>query len=119
MRKSQIFPEARAKISDVRHRQQSIRAIGPTPVLRNEKEVADLALLEMTLDQFNALLSDCITLQGALKDYLRDAIVISTRRIRERAYDIWTREGCQHGREMEYWLRAKAELLAEHSRVPQ
>ena len=34
------------------------------------------------------------------------------RRIRERAYEIWVREGKPHGRDAEHWERAKAEILA-------
>jgi Protein of unknown function (DUF2934) len=33
--------------------------------------------------------------------------------IRNRSYLIWEREGCQHGKSEEYWLRAKTELEAE------
>lgn len=33
--------------------------------------------------------------------------------IRTRSYLIWEREGRQHGKDEEYWLRAKAELEAE------
>jgi len=35
------------------------------------------------------------------------------RRIRERAYDIWLREGRPHGRHAEHWETAKAEIAAE------
>lgn len=35
------------------------------------------------------------------------------RRIRERAYDIWLREGRPHGRHAEHWETAKAEIDAE------
>lgn len=31
-------------------------------------------------------------------------------RIRERAYLLWESEGCEHGRDMEYWSRAEVEL---------
>jgi hypothetical protein len=30
-----------------------------------------------------------------------------------RSYLIWQREGCPHGRALDHWLRAKAELEAE------
>ncbi len=32
-------------------------------------------------------------------------------RIRERAYHLWQEDGCPHGRDTEYWIRAE-ELLA-------
>jgi hypothetical protein len=35
------------------------------------------------------------------------------RRIRERAYDIWQREGRPHGRDAEHWQKAAAEIEAE------
>jgi hypothetical protein len=35
------------------------------------------------------------------------------RRIRERAYEIWQREGRPHGRDAEHWQRAEAEIEAE------
>ena len=38
-------------------------------------------------------------------------------RIRERAYFIWEREGCQHGHDVDHWLRAKAEIAAERLRA--
>ena len=34
-------------------------------------------------------------------------------RIRERAYAIWEREGQPHGRHVEHWIQAKAEIAAE------
>jgi hypothetical protein len=34
-------------------------------------------------------------------------------RIRERAYAIWEQEGCPNGKELEHWLRAKADIAAE------
>jgi hypothetical protein len=37
----------------------------------------------------------------------------SDEEIRTRAYLLWEREGCQPGKDGEYWLRAKAELDAE------
>jgi hypothetical protein len=33
--------------------------------------------------------------------------------IRERSYYLWEREGCPEGKNLEHWLRAKAELEAE------
>lgn len=33
--------------------------------------------------------------------------------IRTRSYLLWEREGYQHGKDQEYWLRAKTELEAE------
>ena len=38
---------------------------------------------------------------------------ISEEAIRERAYDIWEREGRPHGRDFEHWVRAQVELSAE------
>jgi hypothetical protein len=32
--------------------------------------------------------------------------------IRERAYGFWRQEGCRHGRDVDHWLRAEAELAA-------
>ena len=34
-------------------------------------------------------------------------------RIRQRAYEIWQREGRPEGREDEHWQRAQAEIMAE------
>lgn len=34
-------------------------------------------------------------------------------RIRERAYEIWVREGRPHGRDAEHWQKAEAEIAAE------
>jgi DUF2934 family protein len=34
-------------------------------------------------------------------------------RIRQRAYEIWEREGRPHGRDREHWRQAEAELAAE------
>ncbi|HET7594619.1 MAG TPA: DUF2934 domain-containing protein [Stellaceae bacterium] len=34
-------------------------------------------------------------------------------RIRERAYEIWVREGRPHGRDAEHWQKAEAEITAE------
>ncbi|MEO5374782.1 MAG: DUF2934 domain-containing protein [Alphaproteobacteria bacterium] len=36
-------------------------------------------------------------------------------RIRECAYQLWEAEGCQHGRDMEYWFRAEAQVSSEQS----
>jgi len=36
---------------------------------------------------------------------------MNEQKIRERAYALWQQEGCPHGRDTEYWLRAEAELL--------
>ncbi|GAB3442268.1 DUF2934 domain-containing protein [Insolitispirillum peregrinum] len=35
--------------------------------------------------------------------------------VSERAYHLWQAEGCQPGDDLRYWLRAEAELRAEHS----
>jgi hypothetical protein len=37
---------------------------------------------------------------------------ISEKAIRERAYHIWEREGCPHGRDFEHWVQAQVELAA-------
>jgi len=37
------------------------------------------------------------------------------KRIRERAYDIWVREGRPHGRDAEHWRKAEAEIAAEEA----
>ena len=34
-------------------------------------------------------------------------------RIRERAYEIWVREGRPHGKDAEHWQKAAAEIAAE------
>jgi hypothetical protein len=39
---------------------------------------------------------------------------ISEEEIRLRSYLIWQHEGCPKGAELAHWLRAKAELEAEH-----
>ena len=39
-------------------------------------------------------------------------------RIRQRAYDIWLREGRPHGRDGLHWQRAEAELAAESAAAP-
>jgi hypothetical protein len=33
-------------------------------------------------------------------------------RIRERAYEIWTAQGCVHGQADQHWLAAEREILA-------
>jgi hypothetical protein len=33
--------------------------------------------------------------------------------IRQRSYEIWLRDGCPQGRDVQHWLEAKAELEAE------
>jgi hypothetical protein len=38
-------------------------------------------------------------------------------RIRERAYEIWVREGQPHGRDAEHWQKAEAEIVAESGAV--
>lgn len=38
-------------------------------------------------------------------------------RIRERAYQLWKAEGCEHGRDREHWFRAKAEMTGEQTAV--
>lgn len=38
---------------------------------------------------------------------------ISDEAIKERAYHIWVREGCPHGRDFEHWVQAQVELEAE------
>lgn len=39
---------------------------------------------------------------------------ISSELIRKRSYEIWQREGCQHGFDVTHWFRAKEELEAEN-----
>ncbi len=34
-------------------------------------------------------------------------------RVRERAYEIWEREGCPEGKADEHWRKAEAEIAAE------
>jgi hypothetical protein len=41
---------------------------------------------------------------------------ISAKAIEERAYHIWMREGCPHGRDFEHWVQAQVELEAERER---
>lgn len=36
-------------------------------------------------------------------------------RVRERAYQLWEAAGCEHGHEMEHWLRAEAQIIAEQA----
>jgi DUF2934 family protein len=38
-------------------------------------------------------------------------------RIRERAYEIWAREGYPHGKDAEHWQMAEAEITAESAGV--
>ena len=38
---------------------------------------------------------------------------ISDEAIRERAYQIWQREGCPHGRDFDHWVQAQVELAAQ------
>jgi hypothetical protein len=40
---------------------------------------------------------------------------ISDDAVRERAYQIWEREGRPHGRDFEHWVRAQVELTVEAS----
>ena len=39
---------------------------------------------------------------------------ISDEAVKERAYHIWVREGCPHGRDFEHGVQAQVELEAEH-----
>ena len=39
--------------------------------------------------------------------------VISDDSIRDRAYQIWEREGRPHGRDYDHWVQARVELIAE------
>ncbi len=39
-------------------------------------------------------------------------------RIRQRAYELWVQGGYEHGRDVEYWLRAEHELLGGRSDKP-
>ena len=38
-------------------------------------------------------------------------------RIRERAYEIWVREGRPHGKDAEHWQKAEAEIAAQGGAV--
>lgn len=40
-------------------------------------------------------------------------------RIRERAYEIWEREGRPEGKSTDHWLRAEAEVSAEEKGLDQ
>jgi hypothetical protein len=40
-------------------------------------------------------------------------------RIRERAYQIWEREGCPEGKTTEHWLQAETEIAAEEEGLQQ
>ncbi|SOC36700.1 hypothetical protein SAMN05892877_10338 [Rhizobium subbaraonis] len=42
----------------------------------------------------------------AEKDVVRPKIEL-------RAYEIWVREGCPKGHDLEHWLRAEAEIVGE------
>ena len=49
-----------------------------------------------------------------------DAVVMtvdSNELIRRRAFEIWEREGCPDGRDLEHWLQAEVELSAPASSV--
>ena len=39
-------------------------------------------------------------------------------KIRQRAYEIWVREGQQEGRDQDYWLQAEGELAQETAAAP-
>src|SRR3712207_2082078 len=39
---------------------------------------------------------------------------VNVDRIRQRAYELWDQDGRPHGQDMEYWLRAEAELAGEN-----
>lgn len=49
---------------------------------------------------------------------LGPAASIPEEAIRNRSYEIWLRENCPSGRELEHWLQAKAELQAERQQTP-
>lgn len=38
--------------------------------------------------------------------------------IAERAYAFWEQEGCPHGRDLDHWLQAEAEIAAGRSNPP-
>lgn len=40
-------------------------------------------------------------------------MTITTQEVEIRSYAIWEQEGCPHGRDLEFWLRAEAELAEE------
>jgi hypothetical protein len=40
-----------------------------------------------------------------------------TQVIRDAAYFLWENDGCHEGRELEYWLQAKAVVIPEEERV--
>jgi hypothetical protein len=40
--------------------------------------------------------------------------ILSTETIAERAYEIWNREGCPNGKDLEHWLSAENELRSQH-----
>jgi hypothetical protein len=37
--------------------------------------------------------------------------------VRQRAYELWLRDGMAHGRDFEHWHAAECEVLAEHVAV--
>ncbi len=47
-----------------------------------------------------------------------DAFDISEETVRLRSYLIWKREGCPHGKALDHWLRAQAELASEQHFTP-
>lgn len=36
-------------------------------------------------------------------------------RIRQRAYELWEREGCPEGKEFDHWMQAKMDVASEDS----
>ena len=44
--------------------------------------------------------------------------MITQQAIQERSYSIWEREGRPHGRHLEHWEQAEAELRAEGAPAP-
>ena len=40
----------------------------------------------------------------------RNTAPATDEQIRQRAYELYLEEGCQAGKDLEYWLRAEAEL---------
>jgi len=55
--------------------------------------------------------------QPAAKSIATDRLnhVPSSEEIAVCAYIIWEREGCPHGRALEHWLQAEAQLRLAHS----
>jgi hypothetical protein len=39
-------------------------------------------------------------------------------KIERRAYEIWENEGCPHGRDLDHWLKAEAEITSSPSTAP-